>query len=116
MREKAFKWFNTYLRNYLENIKKLENIKDKIKDIFQLWDKFKLYLTKMFEKINEKKTVKRVLDEMIQIKSTSAYVSTFQQNALKTKWEDETLMTRYYRELKDRVKNVMIIKEKSDEL
>ena len=53
---------------------------------------------------------------MKQTKSAAAYAAEFQQIATKTEWEDKALMAKYYKDLKDFVKDRIVETDQPEKL
>ena len=70
----------------------------------------------MFEDVNKIKTTKRNLQDLIQYKTTTNYAFKFQQYTARTKWDDDAFTIQFYKELKKRVKNDIVLRKKSNNL
>ena len=62
----------------------------------------------MFKDINEKKDAKRKLYKLRQKRATTNYVAEFQQLLFQTNQNNNTLMSQFYKGLKDIVKDKIV--------
>jgi Iap family predicted aminopeptidase len=66
-------------------------------------------MQQMYENVDEKQKTQRVLHDLRQIKSTTNYASKFQLYIARIDYDEKTFMTCYRQELKNRVKNMMML-------
>jgi hypothetical protein len=66
-------------------------------------------MQQIYEDVDENRIAQRVLYDLKQIKSTSNYASKFQLYAAKINYDEKALMTCYEQNLKNRVKNMMML-------
>ena len=115
-RDETFDWIDIYVRNFIDHKNDLENRKININVIFLFWNNFKAELNRMYENIDAIRIAERKLNNFKQIESTTNYAAKFQQYAAKTDWNYDSQKTIYWIKLKDRVKNALILSEKSKSL
>ena len=102
----------THLKNFLKNSwVKCEDITNKI---FNQFSDFKKHIQILFEDIDIEWTAEQTLINLQQQESAAIYAAEFQRIAFKTEWEDVLLITQFYRELKNSIKNDIMKAEWSD--
>ena len=84
LRDDAFRWFETYITNVLNNFDDENVWKTAITEMFANWNNFKTFITKMYENIDEIKTAERRIKNLKQLKSAVEYAAKFQQYAIRT--------------------------------
>ncbi len=106
LRNNAFTWFHHYLTNYLQ--KKSKEWEEEINMIFRDSQTFEKRLRKVFEDIDKKCTAKRQLYNLRQKIFAVTYSISFQHIAMNTKWDDAALISQFYQELREKVKNEIV--------
>ena len=102
--EKAFNWIKSNMKQFLHDDKDIDGI-------FNVFDKFKIIIWKIFNVMNETVTFIRMIQHLSQKTLTIDYIQRFKQHANNISWNDETLIIIFYRGLKSNVKNKIIRKE-----
>ena len=100
-RKRTKRWFKSNLRKYLDD-EKNEN------DIFSNFDNFKKKIRRIFDIFNEKQTIERNIQHLIQRISTIDYVVKFQKQINFIEWNNAVFMIMFRREFKNNVKNELI--------
>ena len=95
--ENAENWFKTTLRPYFENEENDDNI---IND----YDNFKKEIRRVYDIFNEKQTIERKIQHIVQIKSTVDYAVKFMKHVNLTEWNNAVKMTMFKRKFKFHVK------------
>ena len=96
----------THLKNFLKNSQvKHEDITNKI---FNQFSDFKKHIQILFRDIDAEWTAEQMLMNLQQQESAVIYAAEFQRIAFKTEWEDVSLITQFYKELKNSIKNNII--------
>ena len=104
----------THLKNFLKNSwVKQEDITN---EIFNQFSDFKKHIQILFKNINAEWTMKQMLINLQQWESAAIYAAEFQRITFKPEWEYVSLITQFYRELKDSVKDDIIKAEWSETL
>ena len=114
MKEAIFDWMQSRVKDYFKNSK----LKRKI-ETFQIFYNFInliIVIKKAFENKDENKVNEKKLLILRQQKTMTIYVAQFKTLIYKTNWDDSTLKIHFYKELNDRVKNVMIAIKESNSL
>ena len=107
-------WMQSRMKDYLRNSKSKREI-----ETFQIFHNFinmTIVIKKAFEDKNENRVNERKLLILRQQKTMTIYVAQFRTLIYKTNWDDSILKTHFYKELNDKVKNVMIAIEESNSL
>ena len=78
--------------------------------------KLKKQFIQVFGNINAKQTAEQKLFHSKQTKLAAAYAAEFQQIAAKIEWEDKALTAKYYKGLKDSVKDRIVETNRPEEL
>ncbi len=73
-------------------------------------------MQQIYENVDEKKTTQRVLYDLKQIKSTIDYAGKFQLYVVRIDYDEKAFMTCYRQNLKNRVKNMMMLTKRSTNL
>ena len=103
LRGLAFKWFNSFLTDFLNNEPdKRDN--DTI-EATQNYLNFKNKLRQVFGNFDEEHLAERMMQSLRQTGSAADYASKFQQLAAQSQWRAVPLVAQFYKELKDRVKD-----------
>ncbi len=103
LRDNAFTWFHHYLTNYLQ--KESGEREEKINTMFRDFQTFEKHLRRVFEDIDKKRTAKRQLYNLRQKIFAATYSISFQHIATNTKWNDAALISQFYQELREKVKD-----------
>ena len=74
-------------------------------EIFDQFSDFKKHIWVLFKDINVKWIIKWELINLQQRESAVSYAAKFQRITFKTEWEDVLLITQFYREQKNNIKN-----------
>ena len=88
----------------------LHNDKD-IDKIFNVFDRFKIIIQKVFNVTNETVTFIGIIQHLSQKTSTIDYVQRFKKHTNNISWNDKTLIIMFYKDLKSNVKDKIIKKE-----
>jgi len=116
----AFDWVEPFTADYLEKVGPdgaiMSNMLQKTKDIFQTWKGFKGEISGVFGDLDEERTAERHLDNLKQRGSATAYTAEFQQHMGKTSWNGDALRYRYYKGLKEFIKDEIARSDKPDDL
>ena len=86
------------------------------KDIFISWAGFVKQLRINFGDVDARRNAVRALEALKQKGSAVAYTAEFQQHAPLTNWGEEAICDRYYKGLKDHVKDEISQSNKPDDL
>ena len=81
--------------------------------MFADWSNFKTFITRMYEDIDEIRTAERRIDDLKQLEPAVEYVAKFQQYANRTQWNEDACKALYWKGLKDRVKDALIQRDRS---
>ena len=103
LRGPAFKWFNSFLMDFLNN--KPDKKDDNTIEVFQNYSNFKNKLRQVFGDFDKEHLAERRMQSLWQTGSAANYASKFQQLAAQTQWGAVPLVAQFYKRLKDRVKN-----------
>ena len=103
LRGSAFKWFNSFFTDFLNN--KLDKKNDDTVEVTQNYLNFKNKLRRVFGNFDEEHSTERRMQSLRQTGSAANYASKFQQLAAQTQWGAVPLVAQFYKELKDRVKD-----------
>ena len=114
LEEAILDWMQSRMKDYLKNSKSKREIETS--QIFHNFINMTIAIKKAFENNDEDKVNERRLLILRQQKAMTIYVAQFRTLIYKTNWDDSTLKTHFYKELNDRVKNVMIAIEESNSL
>ena len=76
--------------------------------MFNNYDKFMNKIITVFESVNLKKEAEWKLEYLKQKKSASIYTADFKQIVSILDWNDETYVSLFYQELKNRIKNELV--------
>ena len=104
MKEKIFNWIKLNMKRYLHN-------DEDIGEIFFVFDKFKIFIRRVFSVINEIITFIKVIQYLSQKTSAADYVQRFKKHANNMFWNSETLIIMFYKSLKSNVKNEIMRKD-----
>ena len=80
----------------------------KMRTIFKRYLKFKQEIRQIFEIVNEKFIIERIVQHLIQRISTIEYAIKFQKQINFINWDDSSLMIMYRKRLKNNVKNELM--------
>ena len=103
LRGPAFKWFNSFLTDFLNN--KPDKKDDDTIEVTQNYSNFKNKLRQVFGNFNKEHLAERRMQSLRQTGSAANYASKFQQLAAQTQWGAVSLVAQFYKKLKDRVKH-----------
>ena len=109
LRSDALNWFEPTLQDYMKNEKK--NHDDEINEIFASLEKFKKQIRIMFEIINQKRTVKCKICNIVQKGAAATYAANFQRHTAYMSWDDTALTAQYYKGLKNFIKDEVFYSE-----
>ncbi len=114
LKNAAFNWVDLKLHEFLDKTsKKWMNNK---KFIFNNYKKFKNELWRAFKVVDKKQAAKRQLHILKMNKLTVKYVAEFQWITTLTDWDDDTLISQYYWELNETIKNEIVRMNQSEKL
>ena len=103
LRGPAFKWFNSFLTDFLNN--EPDKRDDDTIKVTQNYSNFKNKLRQVFGNFDKKHLAERRMQSLQQTGSAADYASKFQQLAAQTQWGAVPLVAQFYKGLKDRVKD-----------
>ena len=101
MRGEAQNWIRPKLQKWLVERKDSDGL-------FSTWETFVDTIRSIYGLNNDKQVATRVVQQLTQKTSASAYTAKFKEYSDKTDWDDNALMTMYYRGLKENVKDEMM--------
>ena len=104
MNEKTFNWIKFNMKQFLHDDKDID-------EIFNVFDKFKIIIRRVFNVTNETITFIKMIQHLSQKTSTVDYAQWFKKHANNISWNDKALIIMFYRNLKSNVKNEIIKKE-----
>ncbi|KID59582.1 Retrotransposon-like protein 1 [Metarhizium brunneum] len=110
----ALAWFEPIIRDYLN--KEKDNRKEETNTIFESYDEFKKAIKKAFGTVDEARAAEYYINGLKQKGSASDYTARFRQLASQLNWEDEPLMSAFYKELKEEVKDKLYKENRPDNL
>ncbi len=114
LKDAVFDWVNSKLHEFLDKSpKKWDTNKE---SIFGDFKKFKKELWKAFEVVDEKRAVKQQLHTLKMDKSAAKYSVKFQCITALTDWDDDALVSQYYWELSEGIKDEIAWRDCSEEL
>ncbi|KAF5133292.1 Retrotransposon-like protein 1 [Metarhizium anisopliae] len=99
----ALAWFEPIMRDYLTNAG--DDQEDETKEIFADYEKFEKAIKKTFGSTDEVRTAIIHMDQLRQKGSTSDYAARFRQVTSVLDWEDEPLMSAFFKGLKEEIKD-----------
>ena len=111
LEETALDWMQPCVKDYLINSKLKK--KSETFQIFYNFSNMIVIIKEAFEDSDENKMNEKRLLILKQQKSMTIYAAQFKTLTYKTNWEDSALKAHFYKKLSDRVKNAMMIIEKS---
>jgi len=114
LKNAVFDWVNFKLHEFLDKSSKKWDINEEL--IFSDFKKFKKELQKAFRVINEKRAVKWWLHTLKMNKLAVKYSVKFQCIAALTDWDDDVLVSQYYWELSEDIKDKIAWRDCSEEL
>ena len=103
LRGPAFKWFNSFLTDFLNN--KPDKRDDDTVEVTQNYSNFKNKLRQGLGDFDKEHSAERRMQSLRQTGSVAEYASKFQQLAAQIQWGAVLLVAQFYKRLKDRVKN-----------
>jgi Retrotransposon gag protein/Zinc knuckle len=103
LRDEAYSWYEPYLRDFTEN--EPENRKAETIDLFESYRNFKTKITEVFGDPEAVRAAERKIERLRQERSVAIYTSRFRQIVSLLNWDNSALMSRYYRGLKDDIKD-----------
>ena len=103
LRGPAFKWFNSFLTDFLNN--KPDKRDDNTVEVTQNYSNFKNKLRQVFGDFDREHSAECRMQSLWQTRFAADYASKFQQLAAQTQWEAVPLVAQFYKRLKDRVKD-----------
>jgi len=103
LKNAAFNWVNLKLHEFLNKTSHKRNTDRE--SIFSNYKKFKKKLQQVFRVINEKWAAEQHIHVLWQNRLVIKYLTKFQHIAALTEWDDETLMSQYYWELRKAIKD-----------
>lgn len=104
LRGPAYEWILPHLEDYLEN-PRYEDLKDTTKQIMAGKTAFFRELHATFGYGNEQMEAERAIQTMQQRGPASKYKAEFLTQVVKTGWDDEAIVSHFYRGLKDHIKD-----------
>lgn len=99
----ALAWFEPIMRDYLNNTG--DDQDDETKEIFTDYEKFEKAIKKTFGSTDEVRTAIIHMDQLKQKGSASDYAARFRQVTSVLDWEDEPLMSAFFKGLKEEIKD-----------
>jgi len=114
LKDAAFNWVNLKLHEFLDKSSKKWDTDEEL--IFSDFKKFKKELWKTFEVIDEKRAAKQWLHTLKMNKSVIKYSAKFQHITALTNWDDDTLVSQYYWELSEDIKDKIVWRDCLKEL
>ena len=114
LRFNALNWFEPTLWDYMENEKK--DCDDETNKIFISLEEFKKQIRIVFEIINQKRTVKHEICNIVQKGAAVTYAASFQRHAAYMNWDDTALTAQYYKGLKNFIKDEISCSERPSTL
>ena len=103
LRGPAFKWFNSFLTDFLNN--KPDKRDDNMIEVTQNYSNFKNKLRQVFGDFDKEHLAERRMQSLRQTGFAANYASKFQQLAAQTQWGAVPLVAQFYKGLKNRVKD-----------
>ena len=103
LRGPPFKWFNSFLTDFLNN--EPDKRDDDTIEVTQNYLNFKNKLRQVFGNFDKEHSAERRMQSLRQTGSAADYASKFQQLAAQTQWGAVPLVAQFYKGLKDRVKD-----------
>ena len=103
LRGPAFKWFNSFLTDFLNN--EPDKRDDNTIEVTQNYLNFKNKLRQVFGDFDKEHLAECRMQLLWQTGSAANYASKFQQLAAQTQWGAVPLVAQFYKGLKDRVKD-----------
>ncbi|KID64679.1 uncharacterized protein G6M90_00g111990 [Metarhizium brunneum] len=110
----ALAWFKPIIRDYLN--KEKDDRKEETNTIFKSYNKFEKAIKKAFGTVDEARATKYYINGLKQKGSASDYAARFRQLASQLNWEDEPLMSAFYKGLKEEVKDKLYKENKPNNL
>ena len=107
----AFNWVQPRLEFFLENDDKKQ--KQKTQQMFYKFDNFCIYIKKVFGYQNENRAIEKQLLILKQTQSAIVYGSKFKTLVYIIKWDDAAFASKFYEKLKNKVKDAMVVMDKS---
>lgn len=101
LRGEAQHWIRPKLTRMLEDRTDTDGI-------FTTWDGFTTAIRNVYGLSNDKQVAIRMIQHLTQKSSASQYTAKFQEYSTKTEWDNQALMTMYYRGLKESVKDELM--------
>jgi len=114
LKNAAFNWVNFKLHEFLDKSSKKWNINKEL--IFSDFKKFKKELWKTFEVIDEKRAAEWWLHTLKMNKSAIKYLIKFQHIVALTDWDNDVLVSQYYWELSEDIKDEIVWRDCPEEL
>jgi len=114
LKDAAFDWVDPKLHEFLDKTPK-KRMNDK-EFIFNNYKKFKNELWRAFEVVDEKWAAERWLHILKMNKSAVKYAAEFQRIAALTDWDDDALVSQYYWELNETIKDEIVRMDWPEEL
>jgi len=102
------------LRDFFEHDNNDQN--PLIKRIFGSYEDFETKLKTVFGEINKKRTTEKQLAKFKQTGSALHYTAQFRQIILQLHWENNTFITKFYKSLKEHIKDEITKKDRPEEL
>ncbi|QLI66325.1 Transposon Tf2-12 polyprotein [Metarhizium brunneum] len=110
----ALAWFEPIMRDYLN--KEKDDREEETNTIFESYDEFEKAIKKAFGTVDEARAAEYYIDGLKQKGSASDYAARFRQLASQLDWEDEPLMSAFYKGLKEEVKDELYRENRPDNL
>ena len=102
--EKAFNWIKSNMKQFLYNNKDIDKI-------FNIFDRFKIIIRRVFNVTNETIILIKMIQHLLQKTSTVDYAQQFKKHANNMSWNNKALIIMFYKNLKSNVKDEIIKKE-----
>jgi hypothetical protein len=102
LRGQAFDWIQPY---YTDRMSQGDNASSKAKEILETQESLIKALGATFSDFDEKATAEREIQRVRQQGPVTKYIAEFQSLAVRIGWNEEALMTHFYRGLKDPIKD-----------
>jgi len=105
LRDGAFRWFEPYLSDYLNDD---TNNETETNNMFNSFTHFEAKIKQVFGSVDEERTAAREVHMLRQTGSATKYASDFQQLASRLVWDDAALHSVYYNGLKSEIKDLFM--------
>ena len=104
MNEKVFNWIKSNIKQFLHDDKDID-------EIFNVFDRFKIIIRRVFNVTNEIIIFIKMIQHLLQKTSTVDYAQQFKKHVNNISWNDKILIIMFYRDLKSNIKDKIIKKK-----